>query len=186
MFIKLVGFQKLLVDFFLKKVSSLSPAHHALKMALDALGTFQPAPVDSARGRRGQEPPAQTHSYTQHLTAVRAEHTLSGASSWSVCVFPLLRCFRLSLGSFSLGSEDLERLLFCMKMAFEMEGEAPLRCAVPLRGGGEEAPSPRPSHAPRVWGDREGEPCERTGGLAPGSEGGCTSPSLCRTHVVRR
>lgn len=112
MFIKLVGFQKLLVDFFLKKVSSLSPAHHALKTALDALGTFQPAPVDSARGRRGQEPPAQTHSYTQHLTAVRAEHTLSGASSWSVCVFPLLRCFRLSLGSFSLGSEDLERLLF--------------------------------------------------------------------------
>lgn len=73
-----------------------------------------------------------------------------------------------------------------MKMAFEMEGKAPLRCAVPLRGGGEEAPSPRPSHAPRVWGDRAGEPCERTGGLAPGSEGGCTSPSLCRTHVVRR
>lgn len=49
-----------------------------------------------------------------------------------------------------------------MKMAFEMEGEAPLRCAVPLRVGGEEAPSPRPSHALRVWGDRAGEPCERT------------------------
>jgi hypothetical protein len=45
-FIKLVGFQKLLVDFSLKKVSFISPTHHELKMGLWCTQQIQPHPLD--------------------------------------------------------------------------------------------------------------------------------------------